>query len=309
MFERILLPLDGSEIAEKSLLYAEEIASKFGSEIILFHARGYLSSENEHIRQTYLDGLVEVIKSNLQKNDAEGVKVTSIIQEGEPAQNICNWVVQNKIDLIIMTFISLSGLKIGKMLGTVADHVCRNVPIPVMLVKPQNIPSISHLDKLISNILIPLDGSELSKRALPIGEKLGSRLKAQITLFQMARMIYPHVAVNYDGIIDYGKFGEWQEQNVEQPKFNEREVQIVHEEMIVVEAELKEKGLNVTHTVQSGTDAANEIIEISKEVNADLVIMATHGRYGLDRLILGSVTEKVLWYGKTPLLLVNARAV
>jgi len=152
-----------------------------------------------------------------------------------------------------------------------------------MLVKPQNIPSISHLDKLISNILIPLDGSELSKRALPIGEKLGSRLKAQITLFKWPEWFYPHVAVNYDGIIDYGKFGEWQEQNVEQPKFNEREVQIVHEEMIVVEAELKEKGLNVTHTVQSGTDAANEIIEISKEVNADLVIMATTA--GMDWIV------------------------
>jgi nucleotide-binding universal stress UspA family protein len=60
--------------------------------------------------------------------------------------------------------------------------------------------------------------------------------------------------------------------------------------------------------VTSGIDAAHEIIQKSKEYGIDLIVMATHGRSGLDRWVLGSVAEKVLRYGETPLLLVNARA-
>jgi len=64
----------------------------------------------------------------------------------------------------------------------------------------------------------------------------------------------------------------------------------------------------VDHKITSGIDAAKEIIDISKGAGADLLVMSTHGRSGLDRWLLGSVTEKVLRYGTIPLLIVNARA-
>jgi len=297
MFERILLPLDGSELSEMALPYGEELASKLGSEVILYHIHGHEHSQQEHMYQIYLDRLAETVQRNVRKGQPKGteVKVTTKVEAGEPTENICNLVDINKVDLIIMTAVSASGLKVGKMLGSVTDHVCQTVPIPVMLIRPQSVKQTDKKRRLVNRMLIPLDGSELSKLALPITEELAAKLKVRITLFQMAHMIYPYVAGDYVSMIDYTKLGEGEEQRV-------------RAEMIALKKELREKGLTVTHSVISGTDAANEIIEAGKEVDADLVVMSTHGRSGLGRWVFGSVAEKVLRHGETPLLLVHARA-
>ena len=141
MFERILLPLDGSELSEIALPYAEELASRLGSEVILYHVHGHEHSHQEHMHQVYLDRLAETVRRNIRKGQPKGaeVKVTTKVEAGEPTENICNLVDKNKVDLIIMTAVSASGLKVGKMLGSVTDHVCRTVPIPVMLIRPQSI--------------------------------------------------------------------------------------------------------------------------------------------------------------------------
>jgi len=76
----------------------------------------------------------------------------------------------------------------------------------------------------------------------------------------------------------------------------------------LLEQELKTKGLNVTNIVTSGSDAANEIIELCKKSGIDLVVMSTHGRSGLGRWVFGNVAEKILRHGETPLLLIHARA-
>ena len=131
------------------------------------------------------------MQSNIKKGQPRSaqVKITTKVEAGEPTENICNLVNNSKVDLIIMTAVSASGLKVGKMLGSVTDHVCRTVPIPVMLIRPQSARRTEAKARLINRILIPLDGSELSKLALPVGEELASKLKVGVTLFQMANMI------------------------------------------------------------------------------------------------------------------------
>jgi nucleotide-binding universal stress UspA family protein len=298
MFERILLPLDGSELSEIVLPYGEELASKFGSELILYHVHGHEFSQQEHMHQMYLDRLAETIQHNVRNGQPQGteVKVTTKVEAGEPTENVCKLVDTNKVDLIIMTAVSASGLKIGKMLGSVTDQVCRMVPIPVMLIRPQAVQRIEGEKRLINRILIPLDGSELSKQALPVGEELAAKLGVSITLFQMTNVIRLYAnSSGYNVYIDY-------------TKLDEDEKKRISSEMIALEKELKEKGLNVINIVTSGYDAANEILEVSKKIGADLVVMATHGRSGLGRWVFGSVTEKVLRHGETPLLLVHARA-
>jgi nucleotide-binding universal stress UspA family protein len=298
MFERILLPLDGSELAEMALPYGEELARRLGSEVILFHVRGREYQQYEHMHQMYLDRLAETVAHNIGMGRPKGteVKVTTEVEVGEPTENICNLVAKNDIGLIIMTAVSASGLKVGKMLGSVADHVCRTVPIPVMLIRPKDGRRIEGEKRLINRILIPMDGSDLSKLALPIGEELAAKLEVSITLFQMARMIIPYAADPMGSIPPVD--------SLELSKYEENRVRA---EMIALEKELKEKGLTVTHSVTSGFDAADEIIEAGKKVDADLVVMSTHGRSGLRRWVLGSVAEKVLRYGEIPILLVNAR--
>ena len=250
------------------------------------------------MHQTYLDRLAETVEHNIRKGhpkDTE-VKVATKVESGNPAENICSLVDKNRIDLIIMTAVSASGLKVGKMLGSVTDHVCRTVPTPVMLVRPQSARRTGGKEPLISHILVPLDGSELSKLALPVAEELVARLKVGATLFRMANMIRPSDDGTGSGpYIDYAKLDEGEKKRVSA-------------EMTALETELKAKGFDVNNIVSSGFDAAYEIIEVCRKTSTDLVVMSTRGQSGLGRWIFGSVAEKVLRHGETPLLLVHARA-
>jgi nucleotide-binding universal stress UspA family protein len=299
MFKRILLPLDGAEIAEMALPYAEELARSLGSEIVLFHVRGQEQRvEYEHIQQTYLERLAEQVKHNLSQDPpkAGDVKVTTRLAAGEPSESICSLVNKNEVDLVIMASVSASGLKIGKMLGSVADHVCRTIPVPVMLIRPNFIKPRSDNKKMIDHILLPLDGSELSKLALPVGEELAARLKASLTLFQMA-----HLIRLYDD-------GSGSTLYIDYQALNNQEENRVQTEMALLEKRLAGKGLDLNSVVTKGFDPADEIIETAKKINADLTVMSTHGRSGLGRWAFGNVAEKVLRHGESPLLLVHARA-
>ena len=295
MFERILIPLDGTEIAEVAIPYVEELASKFGSEVILYHTYGREYREQKHIYENYLDRLADTVKKNIRKEGDSGFKVTTKIGAGEPADNICHLVDKDRIDLLIMTSVSASGLKISKTLGSVTDHVCRTVPIPVLLVRPQDVQRIESKKQLINRILIPLDGSDFSKQALPVGVALATRLKVPVTVFQMVQSSYPYVPSDFVSKIDYNKLGEGEEQ-------------MVRGEMAALAQKLTASGLMAVSAVTSGTDAANEIIQTAKDSDIDLIVMSSHGRSGLGRWLIGSVAEKILRYGETPLLLVNVRA-
>jgi nucleotide-binding universal stress UspA family protein len=301
MFEKILLPLDGSEAAEVALLYGEELVKKLGSELVLFHVCGPEHKHYLHMHETYLNTLAGDIRRSLEKDQPSStkIKVTTRIEIGGPQENVCALVQQNDIDLIIMSSIGHSGIKVGKMMGSVADHICRTVPTPVLLVRPQKNHQIEAKKQLISHILLTLDGSELSRLALPVGEELATKLKIPITLFQMAHLIIP---MSEDGTaLDVNPFYDY-------TKLNEDVENLVNTEMAALEKKLREKDLNATHLVVSGVSAADEIIEASKKVGADLVVMSTHGRSGLGRWVIGGVAEKIIRHSGVPVLLVNARA-
>jgi nucleotide-binding universal stress UspA family protein len=292
MFKKILLPLDGSDVAENTLLYGKELAEKFGSEIVLYHVHSHEHQYQERMFKVYLETTAE----SIQRRTNTKVEISTNIDAGEATESICNFVNKNNIDLVVMTAVSSAGYKIGKLLGSVTDHICRNVPIPVMLIRPGNIKSTSHNEPLFKQMLVPLDGSELSNLALPVAEELASRLKAKTTLFQMANLIRLYDS-GY-GVVAYPNY----------TALNEQEKERVIKDLGAVQESLKRKGLDVTSMVVSGYDAAYEIIEFCKKTDVDLVVMSTHGRTGLGRWVFGNVAEKVLRHGQSHLLLVHAAA-
>jgi len=298
MFEKILVPLDGSNVAEHALIYAEEIAEGFGSEVVLYHTHPDEQKNQENMHNVYLDYVAASLKNSAAKSSSryKDIKITTKVETGEPSTNICNLVDNNAIGLVIMTAVSVSGLRIGKILGSVTDHVCRIVPIPVLLIRPETTESAKNQKPMINHLLITLDGSELSKLALPVGEELATKLKAKITLFQMARMVR-YIDDGYGSIamMNYAEFDTMEKERVSS-------------EMAKLNTELKTKGLDVDNIVISGNDAAEEIIGASKKVEADMVVMSTHGRSGVKRWVLGNVAERVLRHSEKSLLLVHANA-
>jgi nucleotide-binding universal stress UspA family protein len=293
MFKRILLPLDGSELAEKAVPYGVELGKSSGAELILFHVCGPEHRHFERMHEIYMDNIVKEVEKSISGTRSEDTpqKVTVKIEEGVPVNKICGLVMEENIDLIIMTNAGASGHKVG-MLGNVANRISREVNIPVMLIKPDSPVIYNGENQLISRILLPLDGSDQSKLALPVGIELAVKLEIPITLFRMAHVIYA-----YGG--EPAPFMSYNE-------LNQGEVDRVRDDMAALEKELSDKLITLDSYVTSGTDAASEIIEVSKKMQASLIVMSTHRRSGLNHLVFGSVAEKVLRDVEIPLLLVHA---
>ena len=72
MFQRILLPLDGSELSEMTIPYGEELASKLDCEVILYHVHGHEHSTQEHMHQMYLEMVAEIMQRKVRNNMASG---------------------------------------------------------------------------------------------------------------------------------------------------------------------------------------------------------------------------------------------
>jgi len=144
---------------------------------------------------------------------------------------------------------------------------------------------------MYKKILVPLDGSEVARKALNEAERLAGFFGSEIILFEVVPFmpIYGSPELVTPLIID------------------EKQKEMAEKYLASQAEELKKKGFGVTTMVKTGQQVAVEIIEFSKESGADLIIMCTHGRSGISRWLLGSVTMKVLAHAETPILLIRSR--
>jgi len=144
---------------------------------------------------------------------------------------------------------------------------------------------------MYKRILVPLDGSELARKALNQAEKLAKTFGAEIILFQVVPFlpIYGSPELVTPLIVD-----EKQRESAERYLTNLAE-------------ELKKRDHKVTAIVKTGQQVAVEIIDFAKESGADLIVMCTHGRSGITRWVLGSVALKILTRAETPILLIRSK--
>jgi nucleotide-binding universal stress UspA family protein len=144
---------------------------------------------------------------------------------------------------------------------------------------------------MYKKILVPLDGSELAKKALDQAEKLAKCFDAEMILFQVVPFmpIYGSPELVTPLIVD------------------EKHKEAAEKYLLNLTEELKKKGLKVTSMVRTGQVVAMEIIDFAKESGVDLITMCTHGRSGITRWVLGSVALKVLTRAETPILLVRSK--
>jgi nucleotide-binding universal stress UspA family protein len=293
MFEKILIPLDGSELAEVVIPYARELAGRMGSEVFLLHACPPEHAYYHHMHQIYLEHMADKLKIALNESfpGANQVHVETLI--GEPVKAIYDYIHEKGISMVALTACGSSGIK-AWVLGSVAERVVRGVNIPSLLVRVRDGRATPGSGKLIQRILLPLDGSEASKIAIPYARELAKLLNAQIILFRMAETVY---AQSVDGMTA-GVGVNWDEIDAQTQKY-------VEAEMEKIAAELQESGVLASHVVTIGIDAAHDILEQENKSQADLVVMATRGRSPIARWAFGSVAEKVLQEGALPLLAIR----
>jgi nucleotide-binding universal stress UspA family protein len=284
MYQRILVPLDGSELAEVALPYAEELAERLGGEMTLLHVCDSDEDPNRHTHEIYVEKMAESMGE-------KGLKAKPALLFGHVAEQIVDYADAEDIGLIVMATHGRSGIR-RWVLGDVAAKVVRATKRPVALVRAEAGPPKPH-DGILRRILVPLDGSKDSEVVIPRVEPLASQLKSEIVLLHVIAPTYfvysiPGEAVQMPFSPD------------DMDRFSSKALEYLQS----VVAALERKGITARAEVAIGS-AADEIISMADEIDADAVAMSTHGRSGISRWAFGSTADKVLHAGNTPVLLVR----
>jgi nucleotide-binding universal stress UspA family protein len=279
MFQQIMVPLDGSELAERALPCAERLGVATGATLHLVHvvelappltgpfAPAYvpgsvyddLVAQDRQHATAYLDKMRERVA-------AGGVHVRTEQMVGYAAATLLDYERDAGIDLVVMCSHGRTGLA-RFALGSVAEHLLRHGTAPVLLVRPFGDPVT------LEHAMVPLDGSERAEEALRVVDQLARDVVHEVTLLR---------------VIGAAQEGPEAERYLDE-----------------VARRLTQEHLACSRRIAQG-DPAETIIDVAGKDK--LVVMATRGRSGLARWALGSVADRVAHGGAAAVLLVRAGA-
>jgi len=288
MYLSLLVPLDRSSFAEQALSLALSIARRANArlDLVEVHAlyaledptAGWLpfepdrDAECKQQEQLYLDATAKWLTSVSPVSVTADVLSGSAVLPATVADSILERARTGNADLIVMTTHGRGPLsRLG--LGSVADELIRRAPIPVLLVRPgEKAPGIIP-EPVLDNILIPLDGSVLAEKVLEPALVLARLMEARCSLLR--------VVESRSSPGNHGPGGS--PDRAQAAAYLER-----------VAGRLREQGLQVRTRVVVARHAAEAILEEAEAQASNLIALATHGRGGLKRLLLGSVADKLI---------------
>jgi nucleotide-binding universal stress UspA family protein len=304
MFKQILVPLDGSTRAEQALPVATQIARASSGSLVLMqvanfpadYGGGYTQAPllSEQMIETELDKLDNYLKTVATSEALTGITIKTEAMFGQPLQDILSVAESRRVDLIVMCSHGRTGL-MRWALGSVSQALAHQSPVPLLVLREGGqVPAISHED--ITRpvcALVALDGSPFAETVLIPAANLVAALAA------------PDKGIlNLTQVIT-GK-GEESQQNAK------AYIAGVTEQL---QQKLKNLNLSITWSLLRDGDVAGAIVDMAEhgegktkaeQVNGcDLIAMSTHGRGGLERLMMGSVTERVLHSTRLPMLIVR----
>jgi len=294
MYKRVLVPLDGSELAEVVFSYATELAARLELDLVLLHVADPHERDLLPLHRAYVERAAEVLKrqsEELQKKadiqpKGEGVAARGELAVGHPGEEILECALRHDIDLILMATHGRSGIK-RWALGSVADKVLRVSKTPVCLVRAGLSEEIVH-DKWPSiTMLVPLDGSELAELVIPHVEALTKQLGPKLVDVVLLRVCEPIVVPSDYPPTAALTWKEHEEREIARPKT------LCEEYLAGVQKRLESLGLRARSVVLQGKPA-DEITEYCRSNPVNLVVMSTHGRSGISRWAYGSVADRGL---------------
>jgi nucleotide-binding universal stress UspA family protein len=288
MLSTIIVPLDGSAFAARGIPYATALARSSDAKLVLVRvlaqrAPGGVLDDLEAIRAALtLDA--EAIR-------ADGLRAEAVVRRVRPvnaddvARVIAEVAGEQRAELIVMSTHGRGGL--GRWVyGSVADGVLQQSTTPVLLVPPQADRPLPTDRRL--RVLVPLDGSQLAEEAIETADLLAGTLDAELTLLRVVDLPpYPLNYAPYDLDAERDAAREYLQTHVER--------------------------LDAQHTTVAARATIGNpswmVASVAHDIDADVVVMATNGRTGLARLVVGSVATATLRRAETPVLLVRPAAV
>jgi nucleotide-binding universal stress UspA family protein len=283
MFERILVPLDGSETAEAALAYVALLPSEQVRLLAVESDRADLTAVCTAARdcKAYLEAVAAPLRER-------GHDVDTLVAFGNPAEQIL--ALAAAADLVVIGSHGHGGVK-RFILGCIADEVARHAPVPVMIVRGGSRSGSAPAVQL-TRIVVPLDGSELAEQAVPVAAAVAADLGVPVHLLRVLDIDALRATVQA-GIHTAAAYMRSRE-----------EIQHYAEEYLAEQAQqLRNRDLTATGEVLTGSPAVT-LLDVIQPV--DLVVMTTHGRGGVRRWLLGSVADKLVRAAAAPVLLVPA---
>ena len=314
MFQRVIVPLDKSDLAERALPVAARIARASGGSLLLVHvvvlptdslwesrdrdaAFAEIAEAEQRQAEIYLQ---EMAHSEI----LQGIKVDTEVVNRNPARRILEVSRANQADLIVLCSHGYTGIKRWVM-GSVARQVVRHSTIPVLLLRPE----VHHPSRLGQKkegslrVMVPLDGSPRAEEALApaafLSRQLSQPEQGMLNIVSVLPLGYPAV---------YDLIERQQAQQGMENYLSGIEQRLLQEE----DADTK---LSITASITVNPDVAHALVTLAeadkdteKEEDApacDLIVIATHGRGGIARWVMGSVAERVLDATKLPLLIIR----
>jgi nucleotide-binding universal stress UspA family protein len=315
MFKRILVPLDGSTRAESAVPVAARIAqASEGSVILLQVATFPIEIEPEKkppevYSQAAFDKEVVDSRSYLdsiaKSDELEGIKTETAAVVGAIAPSILSAIQSLHADLVVMCSHGLTGFK-RWALGSVAQKLVPHSPVPVLVLRDGGVVPATAAQKPMC-AFVPLDGSPLSESALEPAALL-------LTALSPSAPKALHVMRVVDIPASYGKFRSHvdatYDAGVRAEAKHEYQTYLDAIAKRITEGDFAKYNLTVTTSVPIDMDVAEAIVQAAEQAEGtdagyDLIVMATHGRGGVQRWMLGSVAERVLHATRVPLMVVH----
>jgi nucleotide-binding universal stress UspA family protein len=294
MFKNILVPLDGSVFGETALHYAGALAGRTGASLTLIRTAQIpvIADASGAMNARVIAEAENYLAARAAELTADGFTVdTGVPFAGSPATWIAAEVGLRHADLIVMATHDRSGPN-RWLHGSVAEAVVNQASVPVLLIRVEGEGPIRRFGRPRPEFVVPLDGSALAEAALPVARGLANTLGGHLVLVGVIPT--PGQLVIEQG----GALGTYVGSDYAQLEAN------TDQYLNALVSHLTASGLSAEASVRKGQPAA-QIGQVADEHDAAAVIMATHGRTGLARVLMGSVAGEVLHRSTSPVMLIR----
>ncbi|WP_232702919.1 universal stress protein [Halobacterium wangiae] len=286
MFHRILVPTDGSEAAATAASVAIALADRFDAAVHAVHVVDLSdvpsSVQSDATTELQRQGEAAVESVADRAADTDVPVTTRVLESPRPVhEELLDYVADEGVDLVVMGTHGRTGLA-RIVLGSVTERLLRVSPVPVLTVHED-----SGLDTAPESVLVPTDGSDAANAAADRAVALAAATGAGL---QVVYVVDPTAAAGEYGSADVLEALEMAGQRA----------------VGDVVARAEDAGVGTIEASVLGGATARAILDYAADRDVDLVAMGTHGRTGLERYLLGSVTEKVVRVAEMPVLTVSA---
>lgn len=283
MFNRILVPLDGTAESNAALPAARTVALATGASVFLLQIL-----ETPESRAASAEA-ADKLKRVAAELAGSAVQVESAVRPGDAADEILQQVGEQAADLVIMRTRGQAGIQRAVM-GSVAERLLSRSDVPIMMLRPGG----RRMDR-IANLLVPVDGSPGGALALASAVGLAKATGAQINLMEIVVPMVFQALVPNEGPMYFD------------PAWDEEALSAAQTYVDGMLTRLRQAGVEANGEARMAPDVPGSLVQAADEHASDLIVMSTHALTGIQRAVLGSVADAVMRTAACPVLLLRRK--